>query len=724
MNFLNPMVLWALPAIGLPVAIHLINKIPVREKRWAAMRFLLESVRENRRRLRLEDLLLLAMRCLLVAAAVLAFTRPVLRSVLPTGSVSDGPVAAMILLDNSASMGQSDGVETRFERAKKAIGDRLDQGSPNSSYGLLLISNQTEALLPNPTADFAQFRHSLDLAQLSDRGSDLAVGIRAAYGALKGLGDRPREIDVYTDGQTYAWARQDEIRRMQEQNPGVRLLPVLVGKRGEDNLGVTGLASEGSALAINQPCRFKVEVSNYGARPVEGVRVTLAIDGAAPSDETLIPRIDAGATQAVGLLVRFPTPGDHAVTAAIPADRLTIDNQRSVAVNVSSRVNALVLEGSSPAAKIDRDGLFLANALAPYSRDRAGQSYLSVTLAPVSSLNGADLAADSLVCLCNPGDLPAGAGAALRTYVLGGGNLIVFPGPQTNPERWRRQDPAFWSLLPASLGEARPPGATTPPLHWQAAKFDHPITALWNDPEEGNLGSIQATGYFPLTLRAAADNPGKGDGNAPAVIVHYANGDPAAAEWLCGKGSVVLFSSTATPQWTDLPLHPTFVALVQRLLGYLSRRNAAPLSLSPGGIFQTAVPIELLGQEFSLQRPGPDKGKHLAGQVELDNGQAIIRYTDTEAVGAYRLFVGQESAPRAVFAIQLDPAESDLRQIAPGELASLTRASEEQGGPAPAASPSAPRLTVTRQFWTLLVWMAGGLALLELALAQRFSRSR
>jgi hypothetical protein len=186
---------------------------------------------------------------------------------------------------------------------------------------------------------------------------------------------------------------------------------------------------------------------------------------------------------------------------------------------------------------------------------------------------------------------------------------------------------------------------------------------------------------------------------------------------------VVLFSSTATPAWTDLPLHPSFVALVQRLLGYLSRRQAAPLSLAPGAAFQTTVPIEWLGQEFSVLPPGKEARKRVAGQVELDGDQPVIRYADTEAVGAYRLFLGGQDSPLAVFAVQLDPAESDLRQADPGTVASLTRAAAETGD-ASRQPTLVPELVVTREFWTALLWLAAGLAVVELALAQSVSRSR
>ena len=64
MTFLNFGALFGLAAIGIPIAIHLLNKFQVKEVTWAAMRFLRESIEKNQRRLQMEDILLLLLRCL------------------------------------------------------------------------------------------------------------------------------------------------------------------------------------------------------------------------------------------------------------------------------------------------------------------------------------------------------------------------------------------------------------------------------------------------------------------------------------------------------------------------------------------------------------------------------------------------------------------------------------------------------------------------------------
>ena len=79
MSFLNPTLLaLGLSCIAIPIAIHILMRRRRKPVPWAAMRFLLEAYRQQRRRTRFEQLLLLAARCLLVAALAVALGRPAL----------------------------------------------------------------------------------------------------------------------------------------------------------------------------------------------------------------------------------------------------------------------------------------------------------------------------------------------------------------------------------------------------------------------------------------------------------------------------------------------------------------------------------------------------------------------------------------------------------------------------------------------------------------------
>ena len=105
MSFLNPAFLGALALVGIPLLIHLIRRRKLKVIQWAAMDFLRQSQKKQRRRLRIEEILLLLLRMLIVAIAVLAFARPVLKAIGVPLLSQNARVYAVIVLDNSFSMG-------------------------------------------------------------------------------------------------------------------------------------------------------------------------------------------------------------------------------------------------------------------------------------------------------------------------------------------------------------------------------------------------------------------------------------------------------------------------------------------------------------------------------------------------------------------------------------------------------------------------------------------
>src|SRR5438128_4937947 len=101
--FLHPWFMVAGGAlVSAPILIHLINRMRFRRVRWAAMEFLLKSQKRNRRRLIIEQLILLALRCLLVLLFGFLMARFVGDALGRTGTTS---TTHLILLDNTLSMG-------------------------------------------------------------------------------------------------------------------------------------------------------------------------------------------------------------------------------------------------------------------------------------------------------------------------------------------------------------------------------------------------------------------------------------------------------------------------------------------------------------------------------------------------------------------------------------------------------------------------------------------
>ena len=95
MLFLNPWLLLALAGVTIPVIIHLVRRQAAKPVEWGAMRFLIDTLSERKRRMEWEDLLLMAARCLLLALAALAIARPYVPPDCPTPWVLVLPVALL-----------------------------------------------------------------------------------------------------------------------------------------------------------------------------------------------------------------------------------------------------------------------------------------------------------------------------------------------------------------------------------------------------------------------------------------------------------------------------------------------------------------------------------------------------------------------------------------------------------------------------------------------------
>ena len=161
MGFLQPLALIALPLIGLPILIHLINQYRHRTIPWAAMMFLMSAKRMSKGMARLRHFLILLMRVLAVAALIFVVSRPLSGGWLGSIGMSK-PDATLILLDRSASMEVQDLQTGQSKRsaALQKLTELLEQGDYgthlvliDSANGQLQEVDSPKALLGLPTTE-------------------------------------------------------------------------------------------------------------------------------------------------------------------------------------------------------------------------------------------------------------------------------------------------------------------------------------------------------------------------------------------------------------------------------------------------------------------------------------------------------------------------------------------------------------------------------------------
>jgi hypothetical protein len=689
MSFLNPILLAGLAAVSIPIIIHLLNRRKFQKVVWAAMRFLRMSVEQNQRRMKIEDIILLALRCLLLALLAVALARPAILSN-ASDRFGQSKVTAIIILDNSYSMGVSDGVSTRFDKARQAAEQALDSMPAGSAAAVWLASDIVQEVIPLPTFDLNLARKSIRQARLSDRATDLFPALEKAVDYLKGRMVIRKEIFLITDGQAVGWRQLGEAQNtLEKSRTEIKTHLFLVNEHEEGNLGVSELRLAGGLCPVNQPLRFEVRVTNYGKEEARETRASLSVDAEPPCDEFTIDSIAPGSSKTVSLFAKLRTEGFHSVVARIPADRLPADDSRALAVRAIKEVRALLVDGDPGAEPRESATYFLRNALAPVPPEAAPNYFIKATTISAAELAQVRLDDYDAVILADVAEFSENALQHVEQFLRRGGGLMVFPGGKVNAAFYNEQLLRRHALLPASLGAPRGQADQDEKFFsLQDKNYQHPIVSIWNDPGAGTLSSVRFYRAFKLEPAEGTEHkaqPVKGDHKSPRsspfraagqdagdpqVVLSFTDGSPAVMERAWGLGRVILFSSTANSAWNDWPVRLSFVPLIHRALGALVQRQDEGLNILVGEKFNRRLSAELLDKDATIVKPGQKDVLRDLRHIELVNGWPTVQYDTTDQGGVYDVSVAEP--PMALkFAAQPPAYESSMDELSPAQITVL-----------------------------------------------------
>ena len=433
MTFLNLAMLTGLVAVAIPIIIHLLNRQRATIVDWGAMRFLLESLTHRSRRILIEEIILMALRCLVVALLILAMARPFMPArttipwalVLPTmliAAILAGVAAAMwqsartrwillgvaavlalsaigasvienvlqqrewslsggerdvaILIDASTSMTIPVDGKPNFERAIEEAQAVIRACRPADSISILLAGPVPRPVVPNPIADREELAQALhDLAATG--GSMRVLDSLGAAATSLAKGTNPaKKIVLITDGQSVGWDTQHEAR-WKFLGAGLnafRTPPQIVCRTLDlpqqlSNAAVGDIRVSRKVVGTDRPVRIDVTIMNTGTTPVAPLTVELLVDGASAA------RQDAGemlpdAAETVRFDYRFSKSGPHLVTARVLSeDEMPSDNEATRVLPVIDKLPVLIVEGSPSTRPLDGAAAFVEIALTPIDEE-------------------------------------------------------------------------------------------------------------------------------------------------------------------------------------------------------------------------------------------------------------------------------------------------------------------------------------------------------------------
>lgn len=619
MSFAFPAALWALPAAGLPLAIHLLSRRSARRRAFSDLTLLAAIEARARPRSRLREALLLAARTVLILALVLAAAGPVARGA-AAAAAEDG-LDLVVLLDASYSTRARDGGRARFDLARDAGRRLLKRLSPGDRVAFAAFDESLRA--PLAWSDARAADAELARAVPGWRGTDAGAALAAARDLLAASPrGRRRAVLVLGDGAGHMLRGPAPPPADGAAVVGLRFPPLA-------NAWIASVAAGPGAAGAP---RLEARVGAAGgaaAGPVD-----LWIDGRRAGSA---PAVAVAAGEARALLP-LPPPVDARAPAwagrvARPADALAEDDEFHFGLTAPAAPRVLVLFSDAQFDRAGRAGWALRALFGSGDRSLAGREadFLSA-----ARWGEADLSRYGTVVLPDAARLPAGLSAALERFASAGGGVWAIPGADATPEELA----PLSAWLPARIGPAAPVAA--PGLR---VLRPAPETTGWDAYALSRVSFARAFRLEPGPRSTARLAAGAGE----VLLV----------DGPVGRGRGVVWAAPLAADENNLALKPVFVSWAAACLALTSGRAApAPRPARVG---------EPLTRTWGADEAAPDR----VTVVDPDGRRSTLAVRDRAATdaavdkpGLYR-FVEPDGATTA-FAANLDRSrgESDLTPAA------------------------------------------------------------
>lgn len=719
MSFLNVMLLGGAAAFLAPLMIHLLNRSRFQSIDWGAMHLLEAAMHVNSRRFQWENWLLLLLRCLIPILLAFCLARPVLTSLRIDGA--GGKKSIALLIDNSLSM---DAISDASEDTSPPLARALEQAESlvtenrSAEIGLWSIGGTSVNLLGGTTFDPARVRRSLTRIESGAGTSRITAAISAGIAQLRSMSNPSKQLILLSDFQASEWTQLDDaaLDRLRAQlangsaadgrvtrgQPANGATPIYLSlmrtapgdASPRENLSISLNDYDSASILVGDSYRVIATVHNHGAQAIENARVVFSAD-----DQELASRsvsIPAGATQDVAFACEFRSVGWHHVAVEVEESAgVAGDNIAHRAIRVIEPTKLLIVDPEG-GQDIKHSSGFLQLALAPF-RSAAPQTITAVNAFDVTLERGDQLTGESLrdydvVVLANVPRLNDRSADAVAAYVQRGGGLVIFAGPETDSrwynDRWFDQK----QILAMKFGEKR----TAPedvPIKLAQQVIQAPLLDIFNSSEAGELSSLEISQWIDLQTHAPGTIPQTA--SSSAILLQLDNGVPLLAarrlptpesenaESENATGGIVLqFATSCSDDWSNLPLRPVYVPLMQRIVASANRIGAIEANV------RTGETLTLKSDAASDNPRNPSLPRAtIIGPRPLQfpwdvAAQDTMTFTNTEFPGLYRVKTDDEPtsaspSTRAAeqsrfepqcFTVALDPDESDLQLLSDDEL--------------------------------------------------------
>lgn len=600
-------------AVAVPVVIHLLRRFRRQVVDFPTIRFLLEARKAQDKRWRIEQWLLLALRCLMVlllataCAAAMPWAEPYWRKLFPemqgkqiTGAIR---VHTTIVVDSSLSMLVLKDGASPFEKARKHADQLVKDCNPGDAISLVQMSFPPRTIINEASEDFEKIHSEIALISCAHGCADFTGTLGLVDNILQRSPPRygTRKVVFITDLQKASWLGSNAAPAkalISKIRSRATLEIVDVGLEIPSNLSVSNLEMDGQVAGVGSETRFTAKLQSFGEKPQNRVKARLLVGKVTPGIETFPmaqaaeDSIDMRASSQAAILLRhkFTEPGDYAVQIQIEQDNLSVDDTSRIIVRVNRELNVLLVNGRYSPNELERSTGFLQIALDNEGADSVPLRFKAKSIDEprlADELNRGLAGYDS-VFFCDLARWRGSEARAISDFVRKGGGVVFWLGDQAETSSYN--DSLFQEgrgVLPAKLVkpfpalkdqlfqfQPEPSSYQFPPLNAFRTTEDRQsllgprfTTVFQTEPLPKSLVRILAN-FKSVSLGKNTDSS-------------FTQTTPALLGWqppmgfsrkktnnleLRSKGWVYLACTSANTEWNNWPAHPSYLPFAQELM--------------------------------------------------------------------------------------------------------------------------------------------------------------
>jgi hypothetical protein len=634
MGLVNPWLLFGLAALSVPVLIHLVQREEHSGRKFPSLMFVRRIRFEIKRRRRIRDPMLLALRCFALAAVVIAFASPYFNAKLSATSASAIERDVVILLDRSYSMSHPD----RWKRATAAAGERLQALGSGERAALVTFQGHAQ-IVSELSDDKTLLLGALNRIQPGEGRTGYAAAFGAANRMLASSEAKQHELVLISDLQLSALDDSSAIPLGEKVALDIVAVDAPVGA----NVTVTD-ARLTPQRDESVEDRLRVRIENTGDAPIAEARLELVVDGRVAETRTL--ELDAGETRALTLPLVLAADRPTPITLQVGPDALPADDRYHLVLAPRRPIAVALIEPRHPRA---HQGMYFEQALR-----LAREPGVRVRRVGLEQVTEALLEDFEVVVLDDVAITPGPPSDAIATFVDRGGGVIAVARPSVGAA-WPGGNGGF---LPGVLGAE---STAADSAHRVVPSTNgHPFWAAAGL-ERGMALSAAQIGARRALVPGADDR----------VLAQLDNGAPLLLERIIGGGRALALATTADPRWNTLVLEPGFVPFVQATVAYLAGREGWRDAYLAGEVVDLAQVANHLpaGSEWRMQLAAGgavvvETPSGVAERIERPGGALFA----TRIAGMHEAHrVGRRGASLP-FAVNVTRTESVLAAFSPAEL--------------------------------------------------------